>query len=338
MCNEVKIKSITSDEINKFLNGRNPMERIVNMEYNYMDNFISIYYRNDKDVKCLQKDPFHPFVWATRRACVRLCNGDRKKVKQLMQKYGIGIKVLTTDSIDGIPCPNINDGYIFMFYAISAMSYNKFLSFFKEAENPIFSKNNDSKTDDRQYLIVTPQEQHMIATSKRYFKGYDDYDNVHRMTFDLETEGLDPHKHRIEQIGIRINKGPFEKIFEISGKNDEEKNKSELEGIETMLKIIYTYKPDVITAHNGENFDWNFIIVRCDELGKPLSEISSKYFNGKYIYKQKKQSVLKLGGEVEYFYPTIVPGINITDSLHAVRRAQAIDSNMQKADLKYTWR
>ena len=334
MDTEIIKKEITTEEINTFLNGHNPMERIVNMEYNYMDSYITIIYRDENGKKCEERDPFHPFVWATRRACVKLCNGDRKKVKRLMQKYGIGIKVLTTDSIDKVPCPNIEDGYIFMFYAINSMSYNSFLSFFKEAENPIFSKNNENKSDDRQYLIVTPQEQHMISTGKRYFKGYDDYDDVYRMTFDLETQGLDPHKHRIEQIGIRTNRG-FSKIFEITGDSEEEKNKSELEGIETMLKIIYTYKPDVITAHNGENFDWNFIIVRCDELGLPLSTLSAKYFKGKYIYKQKKQTVLKLGGEVEYFYPTIVPGINITDSLHAVRRAQAIDSNMQKADLKY---
>lgn len=326
--------AVTTDEINAFLNGRNPMEGIVNMEYNYTDSHITIFYRDKNDKKHIVEDPFHPFVWATRRACVKLCNGDRKKVKRLMQKYGIGIKVLTTDSIDGTPCPNIENGYIFMFYAINAMSYNNFLNFFKEAENPIFSKNNDGKDDDRQYLIVTPQEQHMIATGKRYFKGFDDYDNVYRMTFDLETSGLDPHTHRIEQIGIRTNRG-FEKIFEITGNTEDEKNNNELRGIETMLKIIYTFKPDVITAHNGENFDWNFIIVRCDELGMPLSNLSAKYFNGKYIYKQKKQSILKLGGEVEYFFPTIVPGINITDSLHAVRRAQAIDSNMQKADLKY---
>lgn len=334
MNTEVIKREITSEEINAFLNGRNPMERIVNMEYDYMNSYINIIYRDENGNKCEEQDPFHPFVWATRRACVKLCNGDRKKVKKLMNEYGIGIKVLIIDSIDDIPCPNIENGYIFMFYAINAMSYNKFLQFFKKAENPIFSKDNENKSDDRQYLIVTPQEQHMIATGKRYFKGYDDYDNVYRMVFDLETEGLDPHKHRIEQIGIHTNRG-FEKIFEISGNSEEEKDKNELNGIETMLKIIYTYKPDVITAHNGENFDWNFIIVRCDELGLPLSTLSAKYFNGKYIFKQKRQTVLKLGGEVEYFYPTIVPGINVTDSLHAVRRAQAIDSNMQKADLKY---
>lgn len=335
---DVKNFSITSEEINKFLEGRNPMKRIVNMEYNYNDSYISIIYRDDNGKKLVEKDPFHPFVWATRRACLKLCNGDRKKVKRLMNEYGIGIKTLITDSIDGIPCPNIEDGYIFMFYAINSMSYNKFLRFFSEANNPIYSKQNSNESntvsDDRQYLIVTPQEQHMIATGKRYFKGYDDYDNVYRMTFDLETGGLDPHKWRIEQIGIRTNKG-FEKIIAITGDSKDEKNINELKAIETMFKIIYTFKPDVITAHNGENFDWNFIFVRCEMLGTSIANISSKYFNGQPIYKRNKKSVLKLGGEIEYFYPTIVPGINITDSLHAVRRAQAIDSNMQKADLKY---
>ena len=51
--------------------------------------------------------------------------------------------------------------------------------------------------------------------------------------------------------------------------------------------------------------------------------------------KKNKESVLKLGGEVEYFKPTIMWGTSIVDSLHAVRRAQAIDSSMKLASLKY---
>ena len=41
-----------------------------------------------------------------------------------------------------------------------------------------------------------------------------DYDDLIRMSWDLETEGLDPHIHAISQIGIRTNKG-FEKIITI---------------------------------------------------------------------------------------------------------------------------
>lgn len=342
MENKKNYTPISSEKINAFLEGSNPMERIVNMEYNYQDAFVKVYYRDENGNKCVDNDPFHPFVWATRRACVKLCDGDRKEVKRLMNKYGIGIKVLSTDPIDGTPCPNIDNGYIFMFYAISAMSYTKFLNFFKEAKNPIYSSQNNKddnflqsvSKDDRQYLIVTPQEQHMIATGKRYFKGFDDYDDVYRMIFDLETEGLDPHRHRIEQIGIRTNKG-FEKIFTIDGETKEEKDKNELNGIITMFKCIYTFKPDVITGHNVENFDWQFIFTRLEELGTNIAEVSAKFFNGQPIYKKSKPTTLKLGGEVEYFYQTVIPEINTVDSLHAVRRAQALDSNMLKADLKY---
>ena len=101
-----------------------------------------------------------------------------------------------------------------------------------------------------------------------------------------------------------------------------------------MLKIMAELKPDVITGQNSENFDWNFAFVRLEVLGTNISEISQKYFRYP-IYKSKKPTVLKLGGEVEYFYKTNIWGYSVTDSLHAIRRAQAIDSNMKKADLKY---
>ena len=56
---------------------------------------------------------------------------------------------------------------------------------------------------------------------------------------------------------------------------------------------------------------------------------------GDVIKKKICETVLKLGGEMETFYQTIIPNTIVTDSLHAVRRAQALDSNMEKADLKY---
>ena len=161
------------------------------------------------------------------------------------------------------------------------------------------------------------------------------------MIFDLETSGLDPKTCRIEQIGIRFNRTTrgeneiFEKIITIEGNTEKEKNENELIAIYQFLQIIYTYKPDIITGHNCENFDWNFIIERCNILGVPLKDISSKFFDGKGIYKEERESILKLGGEMEKFYKTIVPKTIVTDSLHAVRRAQAADSNMIKADLKY---
>ena len=333
---------ITQEVIQTFIEGRDPMERIVNITYSYQDDFVTIFYRNENDQKCKIKEPYYPFVWATHSACLKLCNGNREELKKLLLQYNIGVKKLSNTNIHGEVIDEFNTGYLFMFFAKKPMTYTSFLNFFKKANNPIYGKKDKngkeelrSASESRQYLIVPPVEQFMIATGKRFFKGYDDYDQVYRLVFDLETEGLDPKKHRLNQIGIRTNRG-FEKILTVEGNTKEEKDYSELFNIDLFLRIIYQTNPDVITAHNGENFDWNFLITRCEMLGTSMEKMSSKYFNGDFIKKADRESILKLGGEMEKFTPTIVPNITITDSLHAVRRAQAIDSNFLKADLKYS--
>lgn len=342
----MQAKKISQEDIEKFIEGRNPQERIVNLEYSYRDNFITVVYRDENDKKCRKKESFYPFCWATLKACRKLCNGDQEQLKRLMRIYKIGVKKLSQTNINGELRHEFDDGYLFLFQAKEPMSYNTFLKFFKECNNPVFSKDKEedalkSKSESKQYLIVTPQEQFLIYTGKRFFKGYDDYDQVLKMTFDLETTGLNTEKDRINQIGIKFNRPfpghpeGFEKIFSVVGNTEEEKDECERWAITQMLKIIYTFKPDIITAHNGENFDWNMIIGACFRLGIPIQDYSAPYFDGDYIRKEERESILKLGGEMETYHATIVPGVIITDSLHAVRRAQALDSNMLRADLKY---
>lgn len=346
---ERKIKQISQEDIEKFIDGHDPQERIVNLEYNYQDDFVTVFYRNQSDQKCKVKEKFYPFCWATLKACHNLCEGNRDEVKQLLAKYKIGIKKLSQTNINGELRHEFDNGYLFMFYAKEPMSYTKFLGFFKAARNPIYAKKDNngnnavptSNADSKQYLVVTPQEQFLISTGKRFFKGYDDYDQVLKMTFDLETENLDTENGRINQIGIKFNRPfnghpeGFEKILTVTGNTKEERDDSERFAIDTFFRIIHTFKPDIITAHNGENFDWNIIIGACKRLDMPIEESSARYFSGEYIHKEERESILKLGGEMETYHATIVPGTIVTDSLHAVRRAQALDSNMLKADLKY---
>ena len=45
--------------------------------------------------------------------------------------------------------------------------------------------------------------------------------------------------------------------------------------------------------------------------------------------------MLKLANEVEDFLQTSIWGYNVIDIIHAVRRAQAINSNIKSAGLKY---
>lgn len=339
-------KKITKEDIAVFLDGHNPQERIVDLEYNYQDDFITVWYRNDKDEKCSSTESFYPFVWAKLDACLKMCGGNRMLLQNTLRVHNIWLKKLSTENNNGDVVEEMLNGYQFLFFATQPMSYADFLNFFKSVDCPVYPKNKDNtaKKDERLFLMATPQEQYLISTGKRFFKGYDDYNQLLRMIFDLETEGLDPTKDRIKLNGVRLNRAVtiqgkryenFERIFRVEGNTNKEKDDSELKVIDTMFRLIYTFRPDIITAHNGENFDWNFIIERCKQLGEPIEEFSKKYFNGKFIYKDKKESILKLGGEMETFHKTIVPHTIITDSLHAVRRAQALDSNMQKADLKY---
>ena len=327
-------KHVTKEEIDQFLNGSNPMERIIKLEIDYNDDKVHIFYRNEKGVKKCQIEPFYPFVWAKQSAARCLFNGDRKKIKDTLNEYGIACKGLIIDDLNGNIHPRMENGYRVLFYAKIPMSFSKFMQFFIDGGRPIYPKQDDLNYNLRDYIVVAPNEQHMISTGKRLFKGYNDYDDLIRMQWDLETEGLTPETDMISQIGIRTNKG-FEKIICIDGQTREEKGEKELEGMAEFFQTIKDIDPDVITGYNTENFDWNFEDVRLKKHNSSLLEFTAPYFNGKGIYKKKKQSVLKLGGEMEYYYPTIKYGTNITDGLFSVRRAQAIDSNMKKADLKY---
>ena len=264
-------------------------------------------------------------------------NGDREEMKKSMAEYGISVKALKTNDGNTLSDERLENGYKYIFYAKRPMSFQKFLMFFQMAKTPIYDNNKKKKVvektiSNKEFLSISPVEQYMISSGKRFFKGYDNYDEVKRLQFDLETQGLNPEIHAIDQIGIRTNKG-FEKIITVVGEGEERKI-NELQAIIDFLEILHKEKPDVVIGHNSENFDWNFIIVRCQQLGTSLEDLSLNFFRFP-IYKKNKESVLKLGGEVEYFKPTIMWGTSVVDSLHAVRRAQAIDSSMKMASLKY---
>lgn len=328
------------DIINSFLSGHDAMERIISIECGYDDDQVSIIFINKNGEKRIKLDDFKPFVWAKNSAAIRMFNGNRNELKHKMQEFGIGVKALTTKTESSETSERLENGYKYIFYAKRKMSYQKFLMFFKLASTPIYGEKNKKNVTEkiistREFLAVSPVEQYMIYSGKRMFKGYDNYDDLKRLQFDLETQGLNPEVHAIDQIGIRTNKG-FERIITVTGVGEERK-RNELMAIIEFISILAEEKPDVIAGHNSENFDWNFIIVRCKVLGTTLEDISLKFFKHP-IYKKNKETVLKLGGEVEYYKPTIMWGHNIVDSLHAVRRAQAIDSNMKLANLKYVTR
>ena len=324
---------VTKEQIHSFLNGYNPFERIIKIEGDYNSDKMAVIYRDENGKKKVSHEPFYPFCWAKTTAAQSLFGGDRKLIKAKMNEFHISCKALRITTTDGKVPERMEHGYKLLFKATSQMSYQNFMKFFKDGGRPLYPNQNDANYGLREYIVVNPIEQFMIATGKRQFKGYDDYDELLRMQFDLETEGLNPQKDCISQIGIRTNKG-YEKIIPVIGER-EEKLKNEVKALEEFFLIIKEIQPDVISGHNTENFDWYFIDERLKLRESSLEKFTENIFPHRGIYKSKKQKVLKLGGEMEYYVPTIMWGTNITDSLFAVRRAQALNSNIKKADLKY---
>lgn len=330
------IQEVTQEVVEQFINGRNPQERIVAIECSYTDNQATIIYNDENGNKLCQKDDFKPFCWVKLEACLKLFNGNRKTLTREMRERGIGVKALVTTKNDGdVEQDRLASGFKFMFYAKRRMSFAIFSNFFKDAGVPIYDDKKDSKKSTKSILCLSPVEQYMIETGKRLFKGYDSYDELARFSFDLETTGLNPKTCSIEQIGIRCHVKGFEKVISVEkGANQEETNYNELKAIYEFCYHIGQLRPDVIFGHNSENFDFDFLITRSEMLGDNFKTVSENYI-GVPIYKKKKEAILKLGGEVETYFPTILWGHNIVDSLHAARRAQAIDSSMESSNLKY---
>lgn len=356
---------IEQDKIDKFLNGRDPQKRISNVECGYNDNVVRVYSRDDNNRVMCSEVELYPFVWATATISKKLFDGDRSTLQDEMRKKHISCKGLQTKDADGFEHERMSEGYRVLFYANKAMSYTAFQKFFETALNwnlkaSVFYSEIEGR---RHFLSVSPVEMFLIHTGKRFFKGYDDYDDLLRFTWDIETTGLNPEYCQITQIGMRTNRG-FEKIIHVN------ENISELKAIEYFLYYLGQINPDCISGHNSENFDWEFLLKRSRILSKDfdwyswtentqhIKDLDSKLINikkryknvdtyddwfgmmsliytGEKIYKKQKQQVLKLGGEMEYYFPTVFPNHTIIDSLHAVRRAQAIDSNFKSGSLKY---
>ena len=316
----------STEEVDRFLKGSDPQERIIKIECGYKDRQATVIYRDVDGHKHYDKQDFYPFCWAKQEAGRMMCGGNREKLKLMLQQYNIRVKALTVADSEGNVHERMESGYRVMFEAARPMSAGEFSNFFDKVGVPMRPKEGQAGYGKRWFISVAPAEQFMISTGKRLFKGYESYDDLVRFSFDLETEGLEARNmdHKISQIGMRTNKG-FERIIEVEGDADG-KRKNEMKAIREMFECIGDLDPDIVTGYNIENFDFDFIDAR--------SEIDEGLNLGG-CYKKERESILKLGGEIEKYRPTVMWGKHVTDCLFSVRRAQALDSNMKKANLKY---
>jgi DNA polymerase elongation subunit (family B) len=262
----------------------------------------------------VKRDTFIPFAWVGDLRGLNFYQNSKGLQKEAMSKYGIVIDKLRTDGNE-----RLEKGLTFMVKSLKG--YRTLIQFFRDGGlDPWGEKSKDK------ILLLPPIEQFLIQKEKRLFKGFESYNDVTRFVFDLETTSLEPKDGRIFMFGLKTNKG-FHKVIECT--NDEE----ERDGIIEFFKYINEIKPSIIVSYNGFAFDWFWIFERAKALGLNIKKICHS-LNPEQSIKQTK-GLLKLANEIEDYTQTSIWGYNVIDALHSVRRAQAINSGIKSAGLKY---
>jgi len=305
---------ISQEEIKSFLEGNDPEQHIVAVEFDYASDHIFKIKEVPGKGKVIQQDSLIAFAWVGDLHDFNFYEGSKSLQKQAMGKYGILIEKLRTDN-----SKQLEEGLTFIVKSIKG--YRSLIQFFREGGIDPWGE----KTKDK-ILMVSPVEQYLISKEKRLFKGFEEYNDITRFVFDLETTSLEPRDGRIFMIGMKTNKG-FQKVIECSNE-DEERS-----GIVEFFRTINEIKPSIIAGYNSANFDWFWIFERCKALNLDIKKISFS-LNGKKTISQR-ESMLKLANEVEKFNQVQMWGYNVIDIIHSVRRSQAINSNIKEAGLKY---
>ena len=312
------------EEIEEYLGGYDDQKYIVGVESSYYDNKVHLIIHDPEKGKRIEKHKLIPFLWMKSPNMEIFYGGNRRAIKEKMREFKIKFIPLSVTDEEGNNFKRLEDGYKFLVRCKG--TYGDLLKFFKEGKMGVYDEEHRSN-----FLAINPTEQFLIQTGKRLFKGMEDYSEIHRLSFDLETTGLDPHNSRIFQIGTKDNRG-FQHILTIEDGDEEVVNSREREAISTFFQIITHLKPAIVAGYNSENFDWYFIVTRCEVLGLNIKKIA-KTLGSIPFY--RKQQTLKMGPEMEYYEQTHMWGYNIMDVSHAVRRAQAINSSIKSWSLKY---
>lgn len=304
---------ISQETIELFLNGSDPEEFIVGIEYNYQTNTIYKIIQDPVRGKVVKQDTYIPFLWVGDITGLNFYQNNKSLQKKKMTEHSIIIEPLRTEKNE-----RLEKGLKYL--VKSYKGYTNLISFFKQGGIDPWGEKY------KQYFqILSVAEQYLIQKKKRLFKGIEDYSDVHRFMFDIETTGLNPEIDKIILIGVKDNRG-YKKLIYAYGEDGEK------ECIEEFFKIIRELKPTIIGGHNSASFDFPFIMKRAEIKKVNISQIT-QILSHESI--KIKEGILKLANEVEPYNQYVLWGFNIIDTSHSVRRAQAINSEIKSWGLKY---
>ena len=188
---ENMIEKATPEEIERFLLGSDPEKYIVALEYGWRSSKIYKIKEYPDRGKVIETDTFIPFCWVGDLSKKNFYRGNKQAQKEAITKYGILIEKLYSGDDE-----RLNSGLTYLIK--TTKTYRDLVTFFRQGGlNPWGEDNRDAM------MILPPIEQYLVQKEKRLFKGFEDYDDVHRFVFDLETTSLNPEDGRIFMIGMK---------------------------------------------------------------------------------------------------------------------------------------
>lgn len=333
-------KHTVLSEIKEFLGGyNNDLKYIVNVETDPKTNYAECVIHEPNQEPKIEHIKYEPFMYMKdlSKHNIKLYLGKSDTLIESKQiKYGIKITKLNTGNQK-----RLVDGYCYKI--TSNRSYNDIINYLSDGginpyekltnEDGEFVKNKKGEPIfPYRDLFYAPRttEQFFISTRSRLFKGFEEYKNIHKVTFDIETTGLRYQIARVFAIGVRDNRG-FETILEVEKRDD---NESEIRLIQDFFNLINHLKPAIILGHNSETFDFEFILGRAKLLKMELSEVPTTLKEGVHLRRRGNVSV-KFGNTAEKFTATEMWGYSVIDTLHAAKRTAAVNSDLKATGLKY---
>jgi DNA polymerase elongation subunit (family B) len=327
-------------EIKSFLEGYDDkIKYLVNVETDPNTNYAECVIHEPGKDKKIVKIEYEPFMYVKDLEKLNrvLYPGKSEELKESMKVlFGIKIHKLKTGNQK-----RLVDGYCFK--VTSSKSYNSIVGYFREGGlNPFeklkdeYGKDVKDKKGDSIYLyrdlFYAPRttEQFFISNQTRLYKGFEEYKDVHKVTFDIETTGLRFQVARVFAIGVRDNRG-FETILEVEKPNDDE---SEIALIQDFFNLIDYLRPAVISGYYSEGFDFDFILGRAKELKMDLSGVPTSLKEEMPLKRRGNVSV-KYGNTADKYTATEMWGYSVIDILHATKRTAAVNSDLKETGLKY---
>ena len=326
-------------EIKGFLEGYNDdLKYLVNVETDSRTNVAKCVIHEPNKEKKIIDVRYEPFMYMKdlSKTGHKFYDGySDERFKSMQNLFGVTITKLKTGNQQ-----RLTDGYCYKL--TSNKSYKHILDFIKNGGiNPyekakdergkFLKKNNGDFVYPNRDLFHTLKttDQFFISTKSRLFKGLEEYKDVHRITFDIETTGLRYQISRMFAIGVKDNRD-LNIVLEVDKIDDDE---SEIRLIQDFFNLIELKRPAIIAGYNSENFDFDYILGRAEILGMDINALPVG-LNPKAKLRRKGNTSVKYGNNADKYTATEMWGYSIIDIMHAAKKTAAMNTEIKSVGLK----